>query len=79
LRGGISTVLIPSENERELSEIPDNIKENLDIRPVKWIDEVLEVALASTPKPLSDVKEKAVVEGEQSENNSETDKPLRPH
>ncbi len=79
LRGGISIVLIPSENERELSEIPDNIKENLDIRPVKWIDEVLEVALASTPKPLSDVKEKAVVDGEQSEKNSETDKPLRPH
>jgi ATP-dependent Lon protease len=79
LRGGISTVLIPSENERELSEIPDNIKDNLDIKPVKWIDEVLEVALASTPKPLSDVKEKAAVDGEQSDNSSETDKPLRPH
>ena len=79
LRGGISTVLIPMENERELSEIPDNIKEHLDIKPVKWIDEVLEVALASTPKPLSDVKEKAVVDAEQSDKNSDTDKPLRPH
>jgi len=81
LRGGISTVLIPVENERELSEIPDNIKEHLDIRPVKWIDEVLEIALASSPKPLSGVKgdEEAVVEGEQSDNNGESDKPLRPH
>ncbi len=40
-RGGIKTVLIPEENERDLSEIPDNIKEPLEIRPVKWIDEVL--------------------------------------
>ena len=81
LRGGISTVLIPVENERELSEIPDNIKEHLDIRPVKWIDEVLGIALASSPKPLSGVKgdEEAVVEGEQSDNSGESDKPLRPH
>ena len=44
-RGGITTVLIPAENEKDLSEIPDNIKGKLTIRPVKWIDEVLEVAL----------------------------------
>src|SRR4029078_3030211 len=44
-RGGIETVLIPSENEKDLVEIPENIKEKLDIRPVKWIDEVLEIAL----------------------------------
>ncbi|MEM0909378.1 MAG: endopeptidase La [Pseudomonadota bacterium] len=44
-RGGIKTVVIPHENERDLEEIPDNVKGNLDIHPVKWIDEVLEIAL----------------------------------
>ncbi len=52
LRGGIRTVLIPSENERDLEEIPDNIKENLEIRPVKWIEEVLHIALQKMPMPL---------------------------
>jgi ATP-dependent Lon protease len=50
-RGGIKTVLIPSENEKDLAEIPDNIKGNLDIRAVKWIDEVLGVALTQQPMP----------------------------
>jgi len=50
LRGGIQTVLIPKENERDLAEIPDNIKKHLDIRPVRWIDEVLEVALQYMPE-----------------------------
>ena len=50
-RGGIATVVIPHENERDLVEIPKNIKQNLDIRPVRWIDEVLEVALTSAPRP----------------------------
>jgi ATP-dependent Lon protease len=50
-RGGITTVMIPVDNEKDLTEIPDNIKGKLDIRPVKWIDEVLEVALASRPTP----------------------------
>ncbi|KAA0013585.1 endopeptidase La [Billgrantia pellis] len=45
-RGGIKTVLIPEENRRDLKEVPDNIKGALDIRPVRWIDEVLEAALA---------------------------------
>ncbi len=49
LRGGIETVLIPLENERELVEIPKNIKQGLAIRPVRWIDEVLEVALQRMP------------------------------
>ena len=53
-RGGITTVVIPKENERDLIEIPDNIKADLTIKPVKWIDEVLEIALESMPKPLSD-------------------------
>jgi ATP-dependent Lon protease len=50
-RGGITTVLIPAENEKDLVEIPENIKENLDIKPVHWIDEVLEVALQYMPTP----------------------------
>ena len=54
LRGGIKTVLIPSENERELIEIPRNIKQNLDIKPVRWIDEVLEIALHHMPRPQAD-------------------------
>jgi ATP-dependent Lon protease len=48
-RGGIQTVLIPYENERDLVEIPKNIKQSLEIRPVRWIDEVLEYALCENP------------------------------
>jgi ATP-dependent Lon protease len=48
-RGGIKTVIIPSENEKDLKEIPENIKADLEIVPVKWIDEVLDVALAYSP------------------------------
>jgi ATP-dependent Lon protease len=53
-RGGIKTVLIPEENAKDLAEIPDNVKNHLDIIPVRWIDRVLEVALQSVPQPLSD-------------------------
>ena len=51
-RGGISTVIIPYENERELKEIPENITRNLNIRPVRWMDEVLDMALEHMPAPL---------------------------
>ncbi|EJE52050.1 ATP-dependent protease La [Acidovorax sp. CF316] len=54
LRGGIKTVLIPEENVKDLAEIPDNVKSGLEIVPVRWIDKVLEVALASRPVPLTD-------------------------
>ena len=53
-RGGIKTVLIPEENVKDLAEIPDNVKNHLEIIPVRWIDRVLEVALESMPVPLSD-------------------------
>lgn len=53
-RGGIKIVLIPHENEKDLAEIPDNIKDQLDVRPVKTIDEVLDVALTRKPQPLPD-------------------------
>jgi ATP-dependent Lon protease len=51
-RGGIKTVLIPEENVKDLVEIPDNIKNKLEILPVKWIDKVLEIALERQPDPL---------------------------
>jgi ATP-dependent Lon protease len=59
-RGGIKTVLIPIDNERDLKEIPDNIKADLTIIPVKWIDQVLEVALQHMPKPFTDEEYEAL-------------------
>ncbi|MBS0335332.1 MAG: endopeptidase La [Proteobacteria bacterium] len=69
VRGGIKTVMIPAENVKDLQEIADNIKNKLEIVPVKWIDKVLEVALERQPSPLpeadvaalpaADVKDKA--------------------
>jgi ATP-dependent Lon protease len=56
-RGGIKTVLIPQENVKDLTEIPDNIKNKLDIHPVKWIEHVLELALEHVPEPLPDEPE----------------------
>ncbi len=52
LRGGIKTVLIPEENAKDLQEIPENVKNGLEIVPVKWIDQVLEIALERSPTPL---------------------------
>ena len=71
-RGGIKTVLIPDENKRDLKEIPDNIKSDLEIIPVKWIDEVLAVALQRMPEPLpeeieSDLKNDSDAGGESDE------------
>ena len=54
LRGGIKTVLIPEENAKDLQDIPENVKNGLEIVPVKWIDKVLEIALEKMPTPLSD-------------------------
>ena len=59
-RGGIKTVLIPHENVKDLTEIPDNIKNKLDIHPVKWIDEVLVLALERSPEPLPEEAEPEV-------------------
>jgi ATP-dependent Lon protease len=52
-RGNIKTVIIPEDNERDLAEIPDNIKADLKIVPVRWIDQVLEHALQFLPTPVS--------------------------
>lgn len=62
LRGGIKTVIIPSENQKDLKDVPKNITQELDIRPVKWIDQVLGIALQRMPEPLSDdISEEVVV------------------
>jgi ATP-dependent Lon protease len=54
LRGGIKTVLIPEQNAKDLQEIPENVKNGLEIVPVRWFDQVLELALISAPVPLVD-------------------------
>lgn len=70
-RGGIKIVLIPEENVKDLVEIPENVKNKLDIHPVKWIEQVLELALERKPEPLAevpvtDVPPQAVQNGEAS-------------
>ncbi len=69
VRGGLGRVLIPEENVRDLAEIPDNIKNKLEIIPVKWIDRVLELALERLPQALPDVEATPAV-GAGTENGS---------
>ncbi|MDD0974890.1 endopeptidase La [Pseudomonas fontis] len=69
-RGGIKTVIIPEENVRDLKEIPDNIKQDLQIKPVKWIDEVLQIALQYAPEPLPDVAPEIVAKDEKRDGDS---------
>ncbi|HLU62070.1 MAG TPA: endopeptidase La [Gammaproteobacteria bacterium] len=78
-RGGIKTVVIPEENEKDLEEIPQDVREQLTIRPVKWIDTVLEVALQHSPV-VPGAEELTPAENVQAENAEET-KParVRPH
>jgi len=71
-RGGIKTVIIPDENVPDLKEIPDNVKASLDIKPVKWIDEVLDVALSYIPEPFV-VQD--VAKGSEAEQNLEKNPP----
>jgi len=80
-RGGISTVLIPADNEKDLSEIPENVKKGLSIKPVKWIDEVLEVALEALPVELSeeDDIDDEIDQGKQSQSNHESEDEIRAH
>ncbi len=54
-RGGIKLVLIPEENVKDLTDIPDNVKNGIEIRPVRWIDQVLELALERLPTPLPEL------------------------
>ncbi|MGB1884108.1 MAG: endopeptidase La, partial [Gammaproteobacteria bacterium] len=79
LRGGIEQVCIPIENERELKEIPANIKQGLDIKPVRWIDEVLAIALTEQPEPLADDAEKGGRGVKESTENEDDSDSLRHH
>jgi ATP-dependent Lon protease len=77
-RGGVSTVLIPQENEKDLPEIPKNIKDKLTIVPVKWIDQVLEHSLQHMPMPDAAAKEtESKPKSADPESNSED--VVRPH
>ncbi|WP_043306866.1 endopeptidase La [Pseudomonas sp. ML96] len=69
-RGGIKTVIIPEENVRDLKEIPENIKQDLTIKPVKWIDEVLQIALQYAPEPLPDAAPEMVAKDDSRESDS---------
>jgi ATP-dependent Lon protease len=60
-RGGIKTVLIPEQNVKDLAEIPDTVKNKLEIVPVRWIDKVLEIALESQPTPVVEAAPVAAV------------------
>jgi ATP-dependent Lon protease len=63
-RGDIRIVLIPEENSKDLADIPDNVKNRIEIIPVKWIDQVLKVALERQPVPLADDDAAAVAAAE---------------
>jgi ATP-dependent Lon protease len=79
LRGGIETVLIPLENERELVEIPKNIKQGLEIRPVRWIDEVLEFALQRIPQPRTEKEQATEVVNKDDKSVDGDNESLRTH
>lgn len=76
-RGGIKSVLIPEENRRDLAEIPEKIKQDLEIRPVQWIDDVLGIALHHMPDPLPAKATGAAAV--KSEEKTEKGKTIRPH
>jgi ATP-dependent Lon protease len=79
-RAGIKTVLIPHENEKDLVEIPKNILSKLDVKPVRWIDEVLELALTEMPEPLKDAETSEQTNDKKttaSEKNKKTESTLR--
>ena len=80
-RGGIEIVIIPEENRKDLADIPKNVKDKLDIRPVKWIDEVLEIALLHLPVPLTenDGKETDKTAAKAKSKKATKPKPVRAH
>ena len=78
-RGNIKTVLIPADNERDLKEIPDNIKVDLDIIPVRWIDQVLEHALEYQPTPISGDKKTSSEKDAKQQDKDSDDKHINTH
>jgi ATP-dependent Lon protease len=77
-RGGIKTVLIPEQNVKDLAEIPDNVKNKLEIVPIRWIDKVLEIALERAPVALTD-EEAAVVDSAVSKPSEPADSNVLKH
>ena len=78
-RGGIKTVIIPEENRRDLKEIPENILKYLDVHPVKWIDEVLSLALQDMPTPAEDSEKKAAKADSVDEGKGKKSSNIRAH
>jgi len=79
LRGGISTVLIPHENEKDLVEMPENIKNKLKIIPVRWIDEVLDLALTRQPQALTANNQKGTSSKPKKSTSRKKSSTVRPH
>ncbi len=78
-RGNIKTVIIPEDNERDLKEIPDNIKADLSIHPVKWIDQVLELALERPPMPLAEAVSDAGTTGKEGRESAKDENAVSTH
>ena len=70
LRGGIKKVIIPQENVKDLAEIPDNVKNKLEIIPVRWIDKVWEIALERQPEPITEEQPAVPVTADKTEDNA---------
>jgi len=78
-RGGINTVLIPEENRKDLADISKDIKGRLDIQPVRWIDEILSVALAREPSPLAEGASQQQGDEVAQQGTPDGKQPVRPH
>jgi len=78
-RGGITTVIIPDENKKDLADIPRNITESLEIKPVRWIDEVLDIALERPIAPLARPEGENVRPREERKEERPVETPVRPH
>jgi ATP-dependent Lon protease len=79
LRGGVKTVLIPKDNEKDLTDIPDNVKSGLEIVPASTVDEVLQRALTRPLKPVEWTDEDELAETRRAESAAESQEGARPH
>jgi ATP-dependent Lon protease len=78
-RGGITTIIIPEENKKDLADIPENITASLDIHPVRWIDEVLDIALERPLQPLQATEGDSKPKVEAPREDSQDESYARPH
>jgi len=75
-RGGVKLVLIPHENEKDLAEIPNNVKAGLEVKPVRWIDEVFTFALEKLPESIDETIDDPKVESANEDNQITPDRPV---